>query len=562
MNKMKQATKAKLLTIISIALLVVIGICNILVSVCNTTMEEALEEKYNMYVYSEQFRTASELLETKARAYAATGDSSRLDDYNNELNVDKNREKAIELIEAMDATDEEIACLEKAMSISNQIAVTEEEANRLAGNGDLVEATALLHTTEYVNYNHDISACIDEFDELTAARMDKQINSASALCTVCDVVTYASIIVAFIFQIYVMNFVLRELIRPILKIEEKMGEFLEGDMSKPFDVAVDNTEIGQTSNAIQTFQKYQNDIIEDINYLLGEMSEGNFVLKTRCEENYKGDYRNILLAIRKINRRLSATLSKIHAASNQVDSGAVQVSSASVSLSQGATEQASSIEELSSTVNVISKMVTDNATDASDANDKTIAASKELTNANIKITELVDAMGEISTSSDETKKIIKTIEDIAFQTNILALNAAVEAARAGAAGKGFAVVADEVRNLAGKSAEAANQTTALIENTVAAIDKGSALVNAVASSMTNVASATGDVAEINEKIANASQEAAEAVRQVTIGIEQISTVVQTNSATAEETAAASEELNAQADTCKQLVGQFNLRDDD
>lgn len=232
MNKMKQATKAKLLTIISIALLVVIGICNILVSVCNTTMEDALEEKYNMYVYSEQFRTASELLETKARAYAATGDSSRLDDYNNELNVDKNREKAIELIEAMDATDEEIACLEKAMSISNQIAGTEEEANRLAGNGDLVEATALLHTTEYVNYNHDISACIDEFDELTAARMDKQINSASALCTVCDVVTYASIIVAFIFQIYVMNFVLRELIRPILKIEEKMGEFLEGDMSK------------------------------------------------------------------------------------------------------------------------------------------------------------------------------------------------------------------------------------------------------------------------------------------------------------------------------------------
>ena len=177
------------------------------------------------------------------------------------------------------------------------------------------------------------------------------------------------------------------------------------------------------------------------------------------------------------------------------------------------------------------------------------------------MSELVAAMAEISASSDETKKIIRTIEDIAFQTNILALNAAVEAARAGDAGKGFAVVADEVRNLAGKSAEAANNTTALIEGTVSAIDRGNVLVSEVAEKMGQVAAASEKVAVINGKIADASREAASAIVQVTTGVEQISTVVQNNSATAEETAAASEELSAQSVTCRDLVSQFILRED-
>lgn len=181
--------------------------------------------------------------------------------------------------------------------------------------------------------------------------------------------------------------------------------------------------------------------------------------------------------------------------------------------------------------------------------------------ANEKMDGLVEAMGNISSSSDETKKIIKTIEDIAFQTNILALNAAVEAARAGAAGKGFAVVADEVRNLASKSAEAAKNTTRLIESTVEAIEHGNSLVSDVADSMNSVAEAAGRVAQLNVEITEASKKSADSITQVTVGIEQISGVVQNNSATAEESAAASEELSGQAQMLKSLVAEFTLNED-
>ena len=176
--------------------------------------------------------------------------------------------------------------------------------------------------------------------------------------------------------------------------------------------------------------------------------------------------------------------------------------------------------------------------------------------------DLIGAMNEISASSDETKKIIKTIEDIAFQTNILALNAAIEAARAGEAGKGFAVVADEVRNLAAKSAEAAQNTTQMIEGTVTAIENGNALVNEAAKAMNEVMESASKAAGLTKDISNSAQEAADSIQQISVGIEQISNVVQTNSATAEESAAASEELSAQAAMLKGLVGSFTLRDKD
>ncbi|MGN0596453.1 MAG: methyl-accepting chemotaxis protein [Ruminiclostridium sp.] len=344
---------------------------------------------------------------------------------------------------------------------------------------------------------------------------------------------------------------------------ERIEKLAQGDLNSPVPEIKKNDETGILSAATKTVVESQKNIINDIGRILEAMSQGNLDVHTsQGKEYYLGDYKQLLVFLKDINHKLSATMSHINTAADQVSVGADQVSSGAQALSQGATEQASSVEELAATISVVAEMINANAADAEQANNKTGEAGSKMQNATVRMDDLVSAMNEISESSDQVKKIIKTIEDIAFQTNILALNAAVEAARAGEAGKGFAVVADEVRNLASKSAEAAKNTNAMIEGSLTAIEKGNDLVDEVASMMGEVSEAAMAVASINAQISNVSKEAADSIRQISVGIDQISTVVQTNSATAEESAAASEELSGQAAMLKDLIGAFTLRQED
>ena len=560
MGNIKQSTLAKILTILSIVMLFICFLGTLTVTALNSRLNVSYEEEYELYSCCEQYRSASEYLIREVRAYAVTGEKAYYDAYLKEKKTDMRRENSISRMYEIGLYEEEIAMIEAIVATGEQLAIIEEDSAALAKNGDTNAASINIYCDEYEEYMDTLSAQLGAFEESLSVRMQERISYDQNWIAFSNTLTYVAIIVTFGVQVVLMLFVLKQLISPILKIEKKMLDFAEGNMREVMDYPENDTEIGKTVKAINYFQSFQTEIIDDINYMLGEMSEGNFRLESRCAESYKGDYSQILESIHEINRKLSATLSEINVAAQQVDSGASQVSSASSSLSQGATDQASSIQELSATISLISEMINSNAADSVEATERTSFASGEVASANEMMNELVRAMDEISASSDETKKIIKTIEDIAFQTNILALNAAVEAARAGDAGKGFAVVADEVRNLAGKSAEAANNTTALIENTVSAIERGNSLVSEVAARMDSVSDAAGAIAVINGKIAKASGEAADAIRQVTTGVDRISTVVQNNSATAEETAAASEELSAQSNTCRDLVGQFSLRD--
>lgn len=250
---------------------------------------------------------------------------------------------------------------------------------------------------------------------------------------------------------------------------------------------------------------------------------------------------------------------QINIASEQVASGASQVADGAQVLSRGATEQASSVEELAATINDISRYSTNTAASTLDADKQVQIAGSRVQACDRQMKDMLSAMEEIRSKSVEISKIIKTIEDIAFQTNILALNAAVEAARAGTAGKGFAVVADEVRNLASKSAEASKNTAALIAGTVQAVEKGFGYANETAGSLVEIVDVAKSVSVTVGKISEDAKEQANAISQVTTGIEQISGVVQSNSATAEESAAASEELSGQAQMLKSLVGKFKLR---
>lgn len=347
---------------------------------------------------------------------------------------------------------------------------------------------------------------------------------------------------------------------PISKCAERLEQLAQGDLHSDVVTVKTKDETGILANATASLINDFRQIIMSMGNMLENMSNGDLTIDVEeFQRYYRGDFHELLTFIENINKKFNAAMYNINKTAGQVSVGSEQVSGVSQQLSYGATQQASAIEELAATVNVISEQINNNASEAIEANNKTTEASTYLNNANEQMTELVKAMQEISAASDETRKIIKTIEDIAFQTNILALNAAVEAARAGSAGKGFAVVADEVRNLAGKSAEAANSTTKLIEDIVTSIYNGTALVDEVATKLSQVADSASAVAVINEKITESSRMSAESINQITIGVDQISSVVQTNSATAQQSAAAAEELSGQAETLKELISTFRLK---
>ncbi len=358
-----------------------------------------------------------------------------------------------------------------------------------------------------------------------------------------------SVIVAYFCSIKIAN--------PIIASAERIKLLAGGDLTSPVKECKSKDETRTLTDATRNVVNDINNIIGDLERILNEIATGNLAVDALENENfYVGDYRQLLDHVINIKTTLTDTMGQIDEAGIQVSTGADQIASGAQLLSEGATQQAASIQELAATFDVVAAKIDENAKAAVQANTQTNEAGAEMQIANQRMTELVAAMTSISEYSEKIQIINKTIEDIAFQTNILALNAAIEAARAGDAGKGFAVVADEVRNLAGKSAEAAQSTTVLIENTVTAVNDGTNLVNDVAEKMQSVAVAASAVAEINAKISDVSTEAAKSIEQITTGVEQISQVVQTNSATAEQSAAASDELSGQAKTLEQLIRTF------
>ena len=352
-----------------------------------------------------------------------------------------------------------------------------------------------------------------------------------------------------------MNNILVEVAKPLKDVTEVMNEISSGNLN----VAVKGSYKGdfdQLSQSVNTTAKLLNIVVGEITQTIVQIAEGNLALDHVRE--FRGDFVSISNSLNVIIDSLNTVMGDINEAAEQVSAGSIQVSEGSQTLSQGSTEQASSIQELTASITEIASQTKQNAVNANQASDLATTAKNNAEKGNGQMGEMLKSMEDISESSNNISKIIKVIDDIAFQTNILALNAAVEAARAGQHGKGFAVVAEEVRSLAARSADAAKDTTALIEGSISRVQVGTKIANETASALDEIVTGVEKVANLVGNIATASNEQATGITQINRGLEQVSQVVQNNSATAEESAAASEELSGQAELLKEMVGKFKL----
>ena len=367
-------------------------------------------------------------------------------------------------------------------------------------------------------------------------------------------------VVAIILSAIMVAVTTKAVLKPIQEIDHAIDKMRSGDFSAEITYT-SRDELGHMAENMRAMLISLREITHDQMKMMMGMAEGNFAVKSKDESIYIGEFKILYDAIQEIKKRLGETFVQVQQVARLVTVGSDQVSAGAQHLAHGAMQQASSIEQLAATITEITQQIKDTAEFSEGSREDTLRIQKEAAKSNEDMQELLKAMGDISENSAQISKIVKTIEDIAFQTNILSLNAAVEAARAGVAGKGFAVVADEVRNLASKSADASKSTAALIENSLSAVQRGREITDKTAESLTRVIADINKVAESITHIAQEAMTQANSVGQISIGVDQISGVVQTTSATSQEGAASSEELSSQAQVLKHLMSQFRWDED-
>ena len=346
--------------------------------------------------------------------------------------------------------------------------------------------------------------------------------------------------------------------KPLKRLNASVSMLADGALDVKVDIK-GNDEVSAVGRNIRRIIDRLSEYIlyiDEISYVLGQIGQGN--LQFCLKYAYAGEFAKVKEALLGVQDTLTKTVMSIAQSSSQVNAGAEQIAIGAQSLAQGATEQASSVQALASSVQDLSAQTTEEANKAVEAGKFLQKIEAEVDKSNHQMVLMRTAMDDISMQSNTIRSIIKTIDDIAFQTNILALNAAVEAARAGAAGKGFAVVADEVRNLAGKSADAGGKTNEQIENSVQAVKHGEELTQVTAQALEAVSDETKKIVETIDTVASSYHDQADKLSEIARGIDQIAGVVQTNSATAEQSAAASEELSGQARAMKDQVAHFKL----
>lgn len=553
---MNQSTMTKLLNLGSVLLTAVALVLFLLSAAKNRQIDKENDNRYYLVENANRFMNASSKLTSEVRQFAATGDEEHYNNYIEEVNEIKDRDIGVENMRKIGLTGSEEEMVEKMAGLSNELVPLEEKAMEKVRDGSIEEAMEYVFGDEYADTVAQIKGLQTAFLESLTGRSTKTVEDLKLQSQVLQNIAIVFMGIMAVIQLISLAVIDKKLLKPLAVIRDEMEEIAAGNLSGTSKMEPDTSEIGMLVNSMRKTKDTMNAYIHDISEKLGQMAQGD--MRVTVELDYIGDFKPIKTAIEKISSSLRETLLQIQESAEQVLTGANQVSAGAQSLAQGSTEQASTLEELSASFMAVSNQVKANANYSKEAEEMAEGAAHAIAGSDQRMSDLMDAMEEVNRHSSNISQIIKSIEDIAFQTNILALNAAVEAARAGEAGKGFAVVADEVRNLAGKSAVAASDTTQMIESTIQAVNNGMEISREAVEDLHKLVESAEKTTELVKSVSEGSQGQAAAIGEVELGVEQITSVVQTNSATSEESAATSQELSSQAMMMRRLVERFKV----
>lgn len=413
---------------------------------------------------------------------------------------------------------------------------------------------------------NELAPAYEELNNLMYDILNTKTNSGDSLDTNLNIATYILIVVAililivsFIISARLGRFIATGIAEPVTALEHRLVALEQGDLTTAFPEIASDDEVSKMAKVAADMSNSLKLIIEDIDYCLAEMANGNYTVTSKYPDKYVGEYAGIIAALRQMNHQMNDTLRQINDASNQVSAGSNNLAQAAQSLAEGATDQSASVQELQATIANIAEGVAKTSENTIASYQQASKYADEADHSHSEMESMMNAMHRINETSQNIGNIISDIEDIASQTNLLSLNASIEAARAGEAGRGFAVVADQIRKLAEQSTQSAVDTRQLIEGSLAEVDAGNKAAQRASKSIESIISGIKSIAQSSQELSEISKEQSSSMLQVEKGINQISEVVQSNSATAEETSATSQELSAQATTLNDLISQFQLK---
>lgn len=502
------------------------------------------------------YKLAQKELTIAAQSLGVTGQEQYREAYNLELNENRRRDKAIEVLEGLNITSEERNALEELKVLQQQTQPMEQEAIGHVDSGDLEGSIQIMFSEEYELLLAEIDNKASTISDSIRDRMDTQV----LVFLILEWVVFIAFMILFVYILRLafrlIKFTRNELLTPITIISDDMELFAQGNISTILPLEPNQSELGKMVASIKHMKNTLREIIREISATLEQMGEGNYNIDPK--QDYVGEYSEIKESFLEICSRMKETLTTIRQVSGEIDNGSEQLASAAEDLAGGSNEQATQVAELVTMINEMTEGMENSAKEAEATVDISNAAGETLKQGNEKMEELKDSINEISKCSEQISTIIGTIEDIANQTNLLSLNAAIEAARAGEAGKGFAVVADQVKILAEESEKAAGRTTALIETTLDAVKKGIGVADATAANMDEVLSTTNEAIEKMAEISHMLREDVERMHDLNDRVGRVSEIVDSNSATSQETAAISEEQKAQVENMVNLMSHFEI----